>query len=267
MHKPLIKPSKIHAFCLLTLATAASGALAQVRPPVVDSTGIKPGVVGTLPPAGISSDEVNTIVTNNITNLIKANGVGAPGAPGGLPPGYREVNEAMGTKLISEWDVPKYAALGYGVGAPSLNLPYGLGTTAGALCDGKNTPSRVVGYPAGTVSNGESGSVGYPAMWAVCEPNGTRTTLVKVVGAQFLTLALVDVNGYKLAGTEGVNAGTAGPICRAKGYADYVATSLVTHGRGGGCHDNERVTAWNGAAFQSIMSCYNTFLDGVQCWK
>ena len=106
-----------------------------------------------------------------------------------------------------------------------------------------------------------------PTYYTVCEPQGTRSTLQRVIGATLLNLSLADINAFEIPNTRGLNTGTASQVCKSRGYTDFVQGSLTYYYIGSGCAGNGYVTQWSGSAWVYNAACYNQILTSAQCWK
>ena len=201
----------------LIAALLASSAHAGSHP-LVDSTGVAKSVVATQVP-GLSRTDV-TNIAGAVASTIVTN---AGNTTGSVPPGYREITTAMSSHYLGSSD-PGLAAAGYyyGLNYPAVAMSGGAtsnGWGAGGLstaCGVDTTPRVVVvGYLAQ-----ETESTTSPAAandYYACEPLGTRSTLQKIVGATVVSVSNATINSYKLAGTLGVNTGTAtARFCRSK---------------------------------------------------
>ncbi|MEP7295744.1 MAG: hypothetical protein ABI702_06100 [Burkholderiales bacterium] len=237
---------------------------AQAALPLVDSTGVARSVVATqVLPASLSQSDVTNIVNNtNSTNSVTSNGI---------PAGYTQIVVPMGPRYLGNAD-SGLAAAGYyyGLNYPTAVLNGGQASSGfgaggiSAAC-GTNPTSRVVviGYQG---VESESGTASPPASdYYVCEPQGTRSTLQKTVGAVQLALGFNDINVYKVAGSIGVSTNATTAICQARGYVNYVQGSGTTDGPGFNCGD--QITRWNGSSLYSDNACYNSRLLSVTCWK
>ncbi|MES2960033.1 MAG: hypothetical protein V4750_02040 [Pseudomonadota bacterium] len=248
-------------FLTLTLAALVAALLpalasAQTSPTrkfVFDSTGVKGGVTSTLVPSGVSSADVYNIVTNVVadTKVMTSS----------IPPGYREVVRTMGPRALPAGaaDAAEYVALNYPIYAVTGVAP---GTD---VCGGNHSPRIVVvaGSPAYDSSDGTSVPA-TPDQYFVCEPQGTRTTLVKTTGAQTAAVGRAQIDAFKISPAVGVSVQATTQICQGLGYTSYVAGS-ITSTQPFSCGD--QITRWSGTTLYNDTACYNNVLQGMTCWK
>ena len=252
-----MKLMKLMKLAPLVAASAVCAAVqAGPRPPVVDSTGFRAGVVGAalpIPAPGVSPAQLDAAV--------KAGVDGAAGAAGaGFPPGYSEVSVPMG---------PRDLGTGGGTYGTSYYANLGYPTTSGANnCAGNPNPPRVIATTT-PAQYSEAGLVA-PAStsYFVCEPVGTRTSLQKVIGASILQVTRTMLDSKTLPPAVGMSTQATTAYCQVQGYMNYVpGTVVASPGPGGGCDNGTVVTRWNGSAFYNDKSCYNNILQSLQCWK
>ena len=187
--------------------------------------------------------------------------------PTGVPAGYQQITVAAGPHFV---DATSQPTIGY-----YQSLDYPTTTVAGGptdintACAGNLTP-RIIGY-SGTViyATDDSGAAttSPPAHpYAVCEPLGSHTTLVKTVSNETLTLTTAAINAYAISGSIGVNTAAQTAICVAKGYVGVTPGSVTSWSRGSGC-SGDTVTQWSGTGWVLNSACYNMILTGEQCYK
>ena len=243
----------------LLAAMALAPALARAAPPtLVDATGVKKSVVSTIvipvPVVGLTASNVTSIIENyQYVN----------GGASSIPPGYSEVQVAMGPHSIGDGGgalgLVYYQGLGYGVGAVSG----GQDPRGGNL----TSPPRVVGngayeYCSGGDSGGGCGPV--PASWFVCEPVGTRYSLKKDVGGQLLNVSRPMLDLKTLYPAIGMSTNGATAYCQSQGYTNYTPGTIVAT-QPGSC--GQQITRWNGSAFYNDNACYNNVMQSLQCFK
>lgn len=253
-----MKLMKLMNLAALVAATAVCAAVqAGPRPPVVDSTGFRAGVVGAalpIPAPGVSPAQLDAAV--------KAGVDGAAGAAGaGFPPGYSEVSVPMG---------PRDLGTGGGTYGTSYYANLGYPTTSGANnCAGNPNPPRVIATTTPPSQCGDGGcAVPASTSYFVCEPVGTRTSLQKVIGASILQVTRTMLDSKTLPPAVGMSTQATTAYCQVQGYMNYVPGTVVSSpGPGGGCDNGTVVTRWNGSAFYNDKSCYNNILQSLQCWK
>ena len=147
---------------LVAVSVVCAAVQAGPRPPVVDSTGFRAGVVGAalpVPAPGLTANDVKLITTAIVSNTTNTN----------FPPGYAEVSVPMGPRDLGTgggtYGTSYYANLGY---------PFYSGANN---CAGNPNPARVIATTTPASSCGENGCA-VPAFtsYFVCEPVGTRTS-------------------------------------------------------------------------------------------
>lgn len=249
--------SRHTAILAAMLSLAGSVFAAPPRPTVIDSSGIRPGVTATMvippaAPAGPSLRDVGALIDGRVTEIQNTNTI---------PAGYREIVRTMGPRQIAESELTYYGALTYQtstVGIASFQTP-----TAALACGSDPTP-RLVGVQQATVTE-NGGTV--TTTWFVCEPQGTRSTLEKVIGAQVATVGSSFFNQFMLPGTAGVSTSAATPVCQAAGYTNFVTGSIQFDQFGSGCRGDQTITVRQGNAWTSTTICYNQRMNSLQCWK
>lgn len=246
----LLKLMNLAALC----AVSATSVHADIRRPLVDSTGVLRNVVATQMP-GLTVNDVRNIA-GSVTTAIVSNTTNS-----NIPPGYTEVSVPMGPRDLGNgtgtYGTSYYAGLGY---------PFYSGANN---CAGNPNPPRVI-QTTTPPSNCNEGGCQTPAStsYFVCEPVGTRTSLQKVIGGQtlFVNRAMLDAKTIFPAVGMSTNATTA--YCQFQGYVNYVPGTVVSSpGPGGSCDNGSQVTRWNGSAFYNDQSCYNNVLQSLQCFK
>ena len=250
---------------LVAVATASLAllpAIAAAARPLIDSTGVAKTVISTqVIPVGLSQSDVTSIVNNtNSTNSVTSSAV---------PAGYTEVRVPMGPRYLGSADsglagAGYYYALTY----PTVLVDGGTtgeGLGAGGLgmaCAGSVNP-RVVAIRYHEDPLGSFPAA--PTEYYVCgEPQGSRSTLQKSMGAQQLALNFNDINVYKIGSSIGVSTNAATAVCQKKGYTNFVQGAGTVDG-GFGCGD--QITRWDGTRLYADSACYNSRLLSVTCWK
>ena len=247
--------SRYSAPSLFAMMFAMTSTFAHSASQIVDSTGVKKSLVPTLvmPPAGLTESNVKTIIQND------------RGGSNTIPPGYTEVSVPMGKFDIGDgqgaYGLPYYTGIGY-------TVQQYLGPAGFDPCGGNVTsPPRIVQVPEGYCDTGDGGGC-FPGKphYFVCEPLGTRTSLVKVVGNQTvnITPAMFNATAAQYPPSIGMSVVTATPYCQALGYVNYVPGSIYSNPPGS-C--SQQITRWNGTAFYNDNACYNNILYSMQCYK
>jgi len=256
----------IKSFHLVPVALAAALALpahADVRRPLVDSTGVAKTVVATQQ-AGLTVNEVKNIAGDVAGTII--NGGNTTNT---VPAGYTEITTSMYSHYLGSGD-SGLAAAGYyyGLNYPVAGASGSSPSTGVSLACNSDTTQRVVviAHPVYDTGDGSTAG-GEPTDYYVCEPQGTRSTLQKIVGATVVTISSSTLSNYVLAGTLGVNTGAATAICQAQGYTSFVQGSIAYTQWGSGCDDSERVTQYRNGSWVSDTICYNQLMSSMQCWK
>ena len=228
--------------------------IASAARPLVDSTGVKQTVVSTLvlPSPGLGAGDVYNIATNALRDAaIGGNGV---------PDGYKELivpmsnNRYLGRDSVGLAASAYYTALGYPATVP----------VAPAVDCGANTTPRVAVRTTPAVDH--EGGPSDPAYsdYFACEPQGTRSTLVKVIGATLLNVTRPMIDAYTKPGAIGMSVQAASGFCQVSGYTNYVPATVISSAIGS-C--DRQLTRWNGSVFYNDSACYNSALQSMQCWK
>ena len=245
----LLKLMNLAALC----AVSATSVHADIRRPLVDSTGVLRNVVATQMP-GLTVNDVRNIA-GSVTTAIVSNTTNS-----NIPPGYTEVSVPMGPRDLGNgtgtYGTSYYANLGY---------PFYPGANN---CAGNPNPPRVIATTT-PAQYSEAGLVA-PAStsYFVCEPVGTRTSLQKVIGGTILQVTRTMLDSKTLPPAVGMSTQATTAYCQVQGYMNYVpGTVVASPGPGGGCDNGTVVTRWNGSAFYNDKSCYNNILQSLQCWK
>lgn len=238
----------------LVLMVSAPSVMSQTRPPIADSTGIHTGVVATLviPAAGGGARDRATLPPVN--------------GDTGVPPGYREIVVPMGNRYLGEAQAGEaVAAYYFALGYPAVISMMQGATNGAAVCAGYSGSGEVLVYPGFVDPAAEAGqSNTTPPDYTVCEPQGTRSTLQKIVGAQQLTLTDAQLASNVIAPAVGVSTQAATAVCQVRGYTNYVV-GTVTATQAYDC--GYRITRWNGTAFYNDDACYNPLMHGLTCWR
>lgn len=242
----------------LLAAITLAPALANAAPPaLVDATGVKKSVVSTI----VIPAPVPGLTASNVTSIIE-NYQYVNGGASSIPPGYTEVQVAMGPHSIgdggSALGLVYYQGLGYGVGAVSGGQD---------PCGGNLTsPARVVGNgPYEYCSGGDSSSCSpVPASYFVCEPVGTRYSLKKDVGGTTLNVSRPMLDLKTIYPAIGMSTNGATAYCQSQGYTNYTPGTIVAT-QPGSC--SQKITRWNGSGFYNDDACYNDVLQSLQCFK
>lgn len=231
-----------------------------------DSTCMGPRAVRNMPipvPTAVTKDVICGLIDCKGTNITSV-------TPGNaeIPTGYREVTIATGPHFGGDLGPEYYASLGYPIISGSIYSAAYRSNNILVSCNNDTTTRRVIYYPSYTTVDPFYGnSTTVPSKTVVCEPVGTRKTLVKDTQGQTLTLTLSDINKFALPGTIGAVAAAAGSICQAKGYIDATPNSATSWWRGSGCDQGDSITRYSGTGWIKDAACYNSVLTGVQCYK
>ena len=250
----MMKPMNLKLAAFVAATAVCAAVQAGPRPPVVDSTGFRAGVAGAalpIPAPGLTANDVKLITTAIVSNTTNTN----------FPPGYSEVSVPMGPRDLGNgggtYGTSYYANLGY---------PFYSGANN---CAGNPNPPRVIATTTGPGVCGDAPCQGgSTTSYFVCEPQGTRTTLQKVIGASILQVTRTMLDSKTLPPAVGMSTQATTAYCQVQGYMNYVPGTVVSSpGPGGGCDNGTVVTRWNGSAFYNDKSCYNNVLQSLQCWK
>lgn len=245
---PLIRLPALAA--VLALLPSIAGAAR----PLVDSTGVKQSVVSTLvlPAPGLSSSEVFNITSNTFRDAaITGNGV---------PNGYKELivpmsnNRYLGRDAVGLAASAYYTALGYPATVPVAPV---------VDCGADRTPRVAIRTTPAVDHEGGPPDPAYSDYYA-CQPQGTRSTLVKVIGASILNVTRPMIDTYTKPGAIGMSVQAASAFCQVSGYTNYVPSTVVSSAINS-C--DRQLTRWNGSAFYNDSACYNSALQSMQCWK
>ena len=256
-------------FLVSVAVIAALPALSGATPGVlVDSTFVEKSVVATQTP-GLSRTDVTNVAGAVATTIV----TNAANTTGTVPPGYREITTAMSSHYLGSSDTGLAAAgyyygLNYAAVAMSGGaLSYGWGVGGLSTACGVDTTPRVVvvGY-VGQEFEGATNPAA-PNDYYAFEPLGTRSTLQKIVGATVAPVSIATINSYKLAGTLGVNTGTATAICQAQGLTNFVQGTITYMPWGNGCSGSELITQYRSGSWVSDTACYNQLMKTMQCWR
>lgn len=243
-------------FMMAICATAAAAAAHAAE--MADSTGKVRATRALVLPATITEETIKQEIVQQIIQQAATESA--------IPLGYKEYTFSAGPHIGSS---PSYDEVAYGYSRLTYTTD-GDGYVAipamdATLCGG-NLTHRVIevvyvspNYQYGVTPLASNGQF-------TCEPYGTVTRLVKTgTLAATTTLSTAAINAYALAGTIGVNTSGATPICKAKGYTDYIPGTIVSTYKGGGCPGGY-ITQYNNG-WISNTACYNNILTGMQCYK
>lgn len=246
------KPVYMMAICATAMAAATHAA------EMADSTGKVRATRALVLPATITEETIRQEIVQQIIQQA------ASESP--LPAGYKEYTFAAGPHLGAS---PSYADVAYGYSRTTYSSDgdgYAAVPALDATLCGGNLTHRIIELifvPASFVYGTPPAATS--ALYT-CEPYGTVTRLVKTGAlAATTTITTSAINAYALAGTIGVNTSGATPICKAKGYTDYIPGTVVSTYKGGGCPGGY-ITQYNNG-WLSNTACYNNILTGMQCYK
>ena len=236
----------------VAILTSSAHADNQNRP-LIDSTGVKKTVISTLvlPAPGLSVSDVFNITSNALLDAaIRGNGV---------PAGYKELIVPMSNNRYLGRDAVGLAASAY---YTALGYPATVLVEPVADCGADTTP-RVAVKTTPVVDVNGNGNSSYSDYFA-CEPQGTRSTLVKVIGATLLNVTRPMIDAYTKPGAIGMSVQAASGFCQVSGYTNYVPATVISSAIGS-C--DRQLTRWNGSVFYNDSACYNSALQSMQCWK
>ena len=238
----------------LAAVLALLPSIANAARPLVDSTGVKQTVVSTLvmPAQGLSGGDVLNITNNALLDSAIVRG--------GVPDGYKELivpmsnNRYLGRDSVGLAASAYYTALGYPATVPAAPV---------ADCGANTTPRVAVRTTPAVDREGGAPDPAYSDYY-VCEPQGTRSTLVKIIGASLLNVTRPMIDLYTKPGAIGMSVQAASAFCQVSGYTNYVPSTVVSSAINS-C--DRQLTRWNGSAFYNDSACYNSALQSMQCWK
>lgn len=239
---------------VLVATLALVPAIAVAARPLVDSTGVKKTVISTLvmPTPGLSGSDVLNITNNALLDSAIARS--------NLPDGYKELIVPMSNNRYLGRDAVGLAASAY---YTALGYPATVPVAPAVDCGGNTTPRVAVRTTPAVDHEGGPSDPAYSDYFA-CEPQGTRSTLVKVIGATLLNVTRPMIDAYTKPGAIGMSVQAASGFCQVSGYTNYVPATVISSAIGS-C--DRQLTRWNGRAFYNDSACYNSALQSMQCWK
>lgn len=255
---------------LISAFFASAGAFALPNPcnkTFDDSTCMGPRAVRNMPitvPTVVTRDVICGLIDCNANQTMNTNYGGT-----GIPAGYHEVTIATGPHFVNQsggLNAEYYKSIGYPIylGGPYDNSSSNIITA----CKNDINTRRVIHFAEYIYYNEDSVTpLLSPEKDIVCEPIGTRTTLVKDTQNKNIMFTTSDINIFAIKGTIGVVAEAASAICRAKGYIDATPNSVSSWARGGGCDKGDSITRNTGTGWKTDSACYNSVLTGMQCYK
>ena len=162
----------------------------------MDSTSVAKTVTASqVIPAALSTNQVKEIVEP----MIIAGDGGT--VTSSVPPGYQELVVQTGPHCDGTAPYPElayYSSLNNSLNYPTV--PPGANASQASPCAGVYSPARIVGFPGALLQAAGDGAdaVFAPDRFFICEALGTRSTLMKVVGADVVSVGATQINGYNL---------------------------------------------------------------------